>query len=55
MLHVSLPMPANPSWQLNRLSAALLLAALVELALSDVSLTVEVVEIERQSYAKQLV
>lgn len=54
-IHVTARILTGRSAEQRQQLAALLLAALVELALSDVSLTVEVVEIERQSYAKQLV
>ncbi len=54
-IHVTARILTGRSAEQRQQLAAMLLAALVELALSDVSLTVEVVEIERQSYAKQLV
>jgi 5-carboxymethyl-2-hydroxymuconate isomerase len=54
-IHITARILTGRSAEQRQQLAAMVLAQLVALALTAVSLTVEVVEIEKQSYAKQLV
>ncbi|WP_445400135.1 5-carboxymethyl-2-hydroxymuconate Delta-isomerase [Zobellella sp. An-6] len=53
-IHVTLKILSGRTPEQRKALAALVLEALAGLGLEDISLTVEVVEMERESYAKRL-